>query len=113
MITAETSLKHINTPRQVLFASPVGTTIEFFDFYIYATAAVLVFPRLFFPASDPASSTLASLATFGIAFLARPIGSALFGHFGQGLRMKNTCEDLAHVLVVPCGYFSSSAQAVP
>jgi len=76
MITAETSLKHINTPSQVLFASLVGTTIEFFDFYIYATAAVLVFPRLFFPASDPASSTLASLATFGIAFLARPIGSA-------------------------------------
>jgi metabolite-proton symporter len=90
MITAETSLKHINTPRQVLFASLVGTTIEFFDFYIYATAAVLVFPRLFFPASDPASSTLASLATFGIAFLARPIGSALFGHFGDRIGRKKT-----------------------
>ena len=50
----------------------IGTTIEFFDFYIYATAAVLIFPRLFFPASDPATATLASLATFGIAFLARP-----------------------------------------
>ncbi len=73
----------INTPRQVLFASLIGTTIEFFDFYIYATAAVLVFPRLFFPPSDPASATLASLATFGIAFLARPVGSALFGHFGD------------------------------
>ena len=90
MITAETSLKYINTPRQVLFASLVGTTIEFFDFYIYATAAVLVFPRLFFPASDPASSTLASLATFGIAFLARPIGSALFGHFGDRIGRKKT-----------------------
>ena len=67
----------LNTPAQVLFASLIGTTIEFFDFYIYATAAVLVFPRLFFPASDPASAVLASLATFGIAFLARPIGSAL------------------------------------
>ena len=65
-----------NTPGQVLFASMVGTTIEFFDFYIYATAAVLAFPRLFFPASDPTSATLNSLATFGIAFLARPIGSA-------------------------------------
>ena len=53
----------VNSPRQVLFASLVGTTIEFFDFYIYATAAVLVFPRLFFPASDPATATLASLAT--------------------------------------------------
>lgn len=69
----------VNSPRQVLFASLIGTAIEFFDFYIYATAAVLVFPSLFFPASDPASATLASLATFAIAFLARPIGSALFG----------------------------------
>ena len=80
----------VNTPRQVLFASLIGTTIEFFDFYIYATAAVLVFPRLFFPASDPASATLASLATFAIAFLARPIGSALFGHFGDRIGRKTT-----------------------
>ena len=80
----------INTPRQVLFASLIGTTIEFFDFYIYATAAVLVFPKLFFPASDAASATLASLATFGIAFLARPIGSALFGHFGDRVGRKTT-----------------------
>jgi len=80
----------INTPRQVLFASLVGTTIEFFDFYIYATAAVLVFPKLFFPASDAAAATLASLATFGIAFLARPVGSALFGHFGDRVGRKTT-----------------------
>jgi metabolite-proton symporter len=90
MTINETLQKDINTPRQVLFASMVGTTVEFFDFYIYATAAVLVFPRLFFPASDPASSTLASLATFGIAFLARPIGSALFGHFGDRIGRKRT-----------------------
>jgi MFS family permease len=90
MMTNETTQKHINTPRQILFASMVGTTVEFFDFYIYATAAVLVFPRLFFPASDPASSTLASLATFGIAFLARPVGSALFGHFGDRIGRKKT-----------------------
>jgi metabolite-proton symporter len=80
----------VNRPSQVLFASLVGTTIEFFDFYIYATAAVLVFPALFFPASDPATATLASLATFGIAFLARPIGSALFGHFGDRIGRKTT-----------------------
>src|SRR4249920_3001123 len=79
-----------NSPRQVLFASLVGTTIEFFDFYIYATAAVLVFPKLFFPASDPASARLASLATFAIAFFARPIGSALFGHFGDRVGRKTT-----------------------
>jgi metabolite-proton symporter len=82
--------KPINTPRQVLFASLVGTAVEFFDFYIYATAAVLVFPRLFFPGSDPASSVLASLATFAIAFIARPIGSALFGHFGDRIGRKRT-----------------------
>ena len=86
----ETHPRRLNTPRQVLFASLVGTTVEFFDFYIYATAAVLVFPRLFFPASDPASSTLASLATFAIAFIARPIGSALFGHFGDRIGRKRT-----------------------
>jgi metabolite-proton symporter len=82
--------KTVNSPSQVLFASLIGTTIEFFDFYIYATAAVLVFPKLFFPASDPSAATLASLATFGIAFLARPVGSALFGHFGDRVGRKTT-----------------------
>jgi metabolite-proton symporter len=82
--------RSVNTQGQVLFASLIGTTIEFFDFYIYATAAVLVFPRLFFPPSDPASAVLASLATFGIAFVARPIGSALFGHFGDRIGRKAT-----------------------
>src|SRR5205085_3958532 len=82
--------KAINSPAQVLFASLIGTTIEFFDFYIYATAAVLVFPRLFFPKSDPAAATLASLATFVIAFIARPIGSVLFGHFGDRIGRKTT-----------------------
>src|SRR6187401_2363974 len=84
------SAKPLNTPRQVLFASLIGTTIEFFDFYIYATAAVLVFPRLFFPSTDPASATLASLATFAVAFFARPIGSAFFGHFGDRIGRKTT-----------------------
>ncbi|HEY0686519.1 MAG TPA: MFS transporter [Steroidobacter sp.] len=79
-----------NSPRRVLFASLIGTTIEYFDFYIYATAAVLVFPRLFFPAGDPASATLQSLATFALAFFARPLGSALFGHFGDRIGRKAT-----------------------
>jgi metabolite-proton symporter len=80
----------VNSPRQVLVASLIGTSIEFFDFYIYATAAVLVFPGLFFPSSDPTSAKLASLATFGVAFIARPIGSALFGHFGDRIGRKAT-----------------------
>ena len=79
-----------NQPGQVLFASLIGTAIEYFDFYIYATAAVLVFPRLFFPASDPTSAMLASLATFAIAFIARPVGSAFFGHFGDRVGRKTT-----------------------
>jgi len=76
--------------RRILAASLVGTTIEFFDFYIYATAAVLVFPKLFFPSHDPASATLQSLATFALAFFARPVGSALFGHFGDRIGRKAT-----------------------
>src|SRR6201995_62780 len=79
-----------NSPARVLFASLVGTTIEFFDFYIYATAAVLVFPKLFFPVSDPTSATLQSLATFALAFFARPLGSAIFGHFGDRIGRKAT-----------------------
>jgi metabolite-proton symporter len=80
----------VNKPGRVLFASLIGTTIEFFDFYIYATAAVLVFPKLFFPAGDPATATLQSFATFALAFVARPIGSAVFGHFGDRIGRKAT-----------------------
>lgn len=79
-----------NTTNQILFASLVGTTIEFFDFYIYATAAVLVFPKLFFPSADATSATLESLATFALAFFARPLGAALFGHFGDRKGRKAT-----------------------
>lgn len=76
--------------RRVLFASLAGTTIEFFDFYIYATAAVLVFPQLFFPGADPTTATLQSFATFSIAFFARPVGAMLFGHFGDRVGRKAT-----------------------
>lgn len=79
-----------NPVRRILAASLIGTTIEFFDFYIYATAAVLVFPKLFFSASDPALATLESLATFALAFFARPLGAALFGHFGDRKGRKAT-----------------------
>ncbi len=79
-----------NSPAQVLTASVVGTTIEFFDFYVYATAAVLVFPALFFPGSDPTSALLASFATFSIAFFARPLGAIVFGHYGDRIGRKTT-----------------------
>lgn len=80
----------VNSLAHVLFGSLIGTTIEFFDFYIYANAAVLVFPQLFFPGSDATTSTIESLATFSIAFFARPIGSAVFGHFGDKVGRKAT-----------------------
>ncbi len=79
-----------NSKARVLFASLVGTTIEFFDFYIYATAAVIIFPHLFFPASSGSAAVLQSLATFAIAFIARPVGATLFGHLGDRIGRKAT-----------------------
>lgn len=79
-----------NSAARVLFASLIGTTIEFFDFYIYATAAVIVFPKLFFPEADANAAMLQSFATFALAFFARPVGSALFGHFGDRIGRKAT-----------------------
>lgn len=75
---------------RIVIASMVGTSIEFFDFYIYATAAVLVFPTLFFPKGNDTAALLSSFATFGLAFVARPIGSMLFGHFGDRIGRKAT-----------------------
>ncbi len=80
----------VNSASRVLIASSIGTTIEFFDFYIYATAAVLVFPKLFFPPGDPATAVLQSLVTFALAFFARPVGSVIFGHFGDRVGRKAT-----------------------
>ncbi len=75
---------------RVILASLVGTTIEFYDFYIYATAAVAVFPALFFTGNDDTAKLLASMATFSAAFIARPIGSVIFGHFGDRIGRKAT-----------------------
>ncbi|GAB3453766.1 MFS transporter [Kineococcus endophyticus] len=79
-----------NPVGKVAAASLIGTTIEFYDFYVYATAAVLVFPALFFPSDNDTAATLASLATFAIAFVARPVGSVFFGHFGDRVGRKTT-----------------------
>ncbi|MEL4152643.1 MHS family MFS transporter [Corynebacterium bovis] len=79
------------TKRRIIIASTVGTTIEFYDFYVYATAAVAVFPFLFFPKQESETvSLLASFATFGLAFIARPLGSVVFGHFGDRIGRKAT-----------------------
>ncbi|OSZ66686.1 MFS transporter [Sphingomonas sp. IBVSS2] len=76
--------------RRILFASLVGTSVEFYDFYIYATAAAIVFPDLFFPASEPWIAQLASYASFSVAFFARPLGGLVFGHFGDRMGRKST-----------------------
>ncbi len=75
---------------RVLTASLVGTSIEFYDFYIYATAASLVFGTLFFPTASPSAQLLSAYATFGIAFFARPVGSIAFGHYGDRIGRKST-----------------------
>jgi metabolite-proton symporter len=75
---------------RILAASLVGTAVEFYDFYIYATAASLVFGPMFFPTKDPAVQQLSALATLGVAFIARPLGAAVFGHFGDRVGRKST-----------------------
>lgn len=79
-----------NPVGRILTASLIGTTIEFFDFYIFLTASVMVFPKIFFPTSDPTTGMLKSFILFAIAFLARPIGAAIFGHFGDRHGRKTT-----------------------
>lgn len=76
--------------RRVLLASLVGTAVEFYDFFIYAVAASLFFGPLFFPSSSPSAQLLASYASFGLAFVARPVGAILFGHFGDRIGRKST-----------------------
>jgi metabolite-proton symporter len=73
----------VNSRSRVILASLIGTTIEFYDFYVYATAAVLVFPHLFFPAGNDRAALLASFAVFGSAMIARPLGTIAFGHIGD------------------------------
>ncbi|GAA4911668.1 MFS transporter [Nesterenkonia rhizosphaerae] len=83
--------ENLKTPRRrIIMASLIGTTIEFYDFYIYATAAVSVFPILFFISDSEGAALLASMATFGAAFVARPLGAVIFGHFGDIIGRKAT-----------------------
>src|SRR3954468_6456406 len=76
--------------KRVALASFVGSPIEYYAFYLYGTAAALVFPRVFFPHLGSTMATVASMATFAAAFLSRPLGAAFFGHFGDRLGRKST-----------------------
>lgn len=93
----------VNSRARVIVASLIGTSIEFYDFYAYATAAVLVFPTLFFANADPTVALLSSFAVFGVAFIARPVGSVVFGHFGDRIGRKNTL--IASLLTMGIGTF--------
>lgn len=86
--------------KTIIFASLIGTSIEFFDFYAYGTAAASYFPKVFFPTLTPAIAILLSLLTFGVAFVARPIGSFVFGHYGDKMGRKNTL--LVSLLLMGC-----------
>ena len=86
----EADISAIGSSRHVLIASLAGTAVEFYDFYIYATAASLVFGPLFFPAGSPSLQLLSAYASFAIAFFARPVGAILFGHFGDRIGRKST-----------------------
>ena len=90
MVDTVAGAEKSHSTRRVLVASLVGTSVEFYDFYIYATAASLVFGPLFFPAASPSAQLLSSYATFAVAFFARPIGAAFFGHFGDRIGRKST-----------------------
>jgi metabolite-proton symporter len=90
MSTAPSADAPANTTGRIVVASFIGTAIEFYDFYVYGTAAALVFGPLFFPQESSSAEQLASYATFAIAFIARPLGSALFGHFGDRIGRKST-----------------------
>lgn len=93
-ITTPNATPEVPTPAnprsRVILASMIGTTIEFYDFYVYATAAVLVFPHLFFPEGDPTVALLSSFAVFGAAMVARPLGAIFYGHLGDRKGRKTT-----------------------
>src|ERR1700760_461012 len=85
-----TALEHSAQLRKAVIAATVGTTIEWYDFFIYGTAAGLVFGKLYFPNEDPLTATLAAFATYFVGFIGRPIGAAIFGHYGDRIGRQAT-----------------------
>ncbi len=85
---AQAAAPRPSTVRKVALAAMAGSAIEWYDFFIYLTAAALVFPKLFFPEQTPLIGALLSFATFGVGFFARPVGGAIFGHYGDRIGRK-------------------------
>src|SRR5204862_6236893 len=90
--------------RKVITASLVGTSVEWYDFFIYGTAAALVFNKLFFPQFEPLAGTLVALATYAVGFFARPLGGIVFGHIGDKVGRKGAL--VATLLIVGIGTFA-------
>lgn len=88
--TSQTTKLKRDSVKTVILASMIGTAVEFYDFYAYGTAAAAYFPKVFFPTMTPAIAVLLSLLTFGVSFVARPLGSFVFGHFGDKIGRKKT-----------------------
>ncbi len=105
---------HISRARKAVAGGWVGSALEYYDFFIYATAASLVFPQLFFPSSDPAAAIAASLATFGVGYIARPIGAFVLGHWGDTRGRRQvlvTCMILMGSATMAVGLLPTYAQA--
>ena len=81
-------LEHSRQLRRAVIASTIGTTIEWYDFFIYGTVTGLVFAKLYFPGSDPLTGTLQAFAIYAVGFVARPVGAAIFGHYGDRIGRK-------------------------
>src|SRR5665811_593598 len=90
METSQAQAITLGHRRRAVLASTVGTTIEWYDFFLYGTAAALIFPKLFFPGSSPYAGVLASFSTLFVGFAARPVGAAIFGHYGDRVGRKAT-----------------------
>jgi MFS family permease len=93
--------------RLAAVASVIGTSIEWYDFFLYGTAAAIVFPSVFFPASSAYAGTLESFATYAVGFAARPVGAAVFGHWGDRIGRKATL--IITLLMTPPGCCRTSA----
>ena len=83
----KTPVEH-KTPKRAALASWLGSAVEYYDFFVYGTAAALIFPKIFFSAEDPKTAAIASFATFGVAYIMRPLGAVILGHVGDKFGRK-------------------------
>src|SRR6478752_873708 len=88
-VSPGSSKSSVSSVRRVIAASLIGTSLEWYDFFIYGTAAALIFNKLFFPSFDPLVGTLLAFTTYAVGFIARPLGGVIFGHYGDKLGRKN------------------------